>query len=69
MFQCFLGRFCVGIQFAGFPSSFHAYAEAKKVKHFLACIHNMSLFLIQIEAEVVENPSYPIQYPISVASA
>jgi hypothetical protein len=69
MLQCFLGRLYVGIHSAGFPSSPHAYAEAKKIKTLPACIHNMSLFLIQLEAQIIENPPYPFQYPVGVASA
>src|SRR5208283_3302057 len=66
MLQCLLGRLCVGIYFSGFSSSFHAYAKAKKVKALMACIHNTSLFLIQLEVKIIENQSYPIQYPRSV---
>jgi hypothetical protein len=69
MLQCFLGRLCVGIHFAGFSSSFHAYAKTKKIKTLPACIHNLSLFLIQLEVKIIENPSYPIQYPVGVAPA
>jgi len=42
-----------------FLSSFHAYAEAKELKHLLTCIYNMSLFLIQGKTEVIENPALP----------
>src|SRR5208337_3722955 len=69
MLQCLLTRLGVGIHSAGFPSSPHSYAETKKIKTLPACIHNLSLFLIQLEVEIIENPSYPIQSPISVAPA
>jgi hypothetical protein len=69
MLQRFLGRLGVGIHFTGFPSSPQAYAETEKIKILSACIRNMSLFLIQLEAEAIENPPYPFQYPVAVASA
>ena len=69
MFQRFLRRLDVGVYLPGSPSSPQTYSKPQKAEALLPCVHHTGLFLIEGEAQILENRLEPLQNPIGIAFA